>query len=69
MAKRLSRAFTKTCSKCGKEYVTCEIMTCPINNQPICRYCCMKCGKHTVIGTGIGCQMLEERGNGRKQNH
>jgi hypothetical protein len=26
-----------------REWVSCEVRTCPHNGRQICRYCCMKC--------------------------
>ncbi|HEX3018588.1 MAG TPA: hypothetical protein VHP31_12160 [Caproicibacter sp.] len=51
--------FTETCYHCRREYPTCEIRTCPVKQKPVCRYCCMKCGKHTVDGGGIGCKLIK----------
>lgn len=29
--------------------------------KPVCRYCCMKCKMHTVVGAGIGCELIKNQ--------
>lgn len=52
------RAQTGTCYHCGKMYVACEIRQCPAKGKSVCRYCCLKCGKHTEPGIGVGCELF-----------
>lgn len=49
---------TGICYHCGREYAACEIRQCPAKGKPVCRYCCMRCGKHTEPGIGVGCEMF-----------
>ena len=51
---------TEICYHCRREYVLCEIRTCPAKQKPVCRYCCMKCKKHTAEEIGTGCELAKE---------
>lgn len=57
---------TAVCYHCRREYVSCEIRTCPVNQKLVCRYCCMRCGKHTAEEIGIGCELLKEAKNAKQ---
>lgn len=58
---------TGTCYHCGHEYAACEIRQCPAKGKPVCRYCCMRCGKHTEPGIGVGCELIKTK-NRSKSN-
>lgn len=60
MRKRIIKQYYGTCYNCRREYVLCEIRICPAKQKPVCRYCCLKCGKHTDEKIGVGCELLKE---------
>lgn len=48
--------YTEICYHCRREYVNCEIRTCPVKLKPVCRYCCMKCKASEQAETGLICK-------------
>ncbi len=64
--KHYVRQYFGTCYHCHREYADCEIRTCPAKDKPVCRYCCMKCGKHTDEKIGVGCELLKEAKNAKQ---
>ena len=54
------KQYYKTCYHCHREWVSCEVRTCPVKQKPVCRICCMKCPKHTIEEIGVGCEVIKE---------
>ncbi|MDU7339309.1 MAG: hypothetical protein E7L17_14495 [Clostridium sp.] len=52
---------TGTCYHCYREYAVCAIRICPAKQKPVCVYCCLKCGKHTEPGVGVGCELIQSK--------
>lgn len=50
------------CVKCGRMFGGVQIRKCPINNLPVCYYCCRKCDHHTTTPMcgAIGCDLRKE---------
>lgn len=65
MKKHAAKQYSSVCSGCHWEWASCEIRTCPKNQKPVCRYCCMACGKHTDEKIGIGCELIGEKHENR----
>lgn len=59
------------CSKCGREFHSCAIRTCPheaVNKRygkDICYNCCMRCKHSYIASVGQGCE-LRDKMAGRK---
>lgn len=59
------KVYFKICQHCGREWVSCEVRTCPHNGRQICRYCCMKCEYSSNAGQDCAKWRHDEGG---KQN-